>query len=268
MFHQNQFRALLSSGKPTLGTRLQSTAPLVTEAVGALGLYDYVEFVAEYAPCDQYGLENLVRAAELHGMASMMKVDYQNRGFAAQKALASGFQAILFTDHTTPEQVEESIRLTMPKTPACGGEMGYLARRWIGYQSVEDQQEYIAMTRATVRAFMIEKKEAVDCIEEICAVPGIDMIQFGPNDFALSSGLVTRDEKARVRKAEEKVIAAALAHGIRPRCEINSAAEARYYLDQGVKDFSLGLELRVLQNFLRTEGGELLAQLADSGLIR
>ena len=124
------------------------------------------------------------------------------------------------------------------------------------------------MIRATVRAFMIEKKEAVDCIEEICGVPGVDMIQFGPNDFALSSGLVTKNEQAQVRKAEEKVIAAALAHGIRPRCEINSAAEARYYLEQGVKDFSLGLELRILQTYLRREGTDLLAQLAENGLTR
>lgn len=268
MFHPNQFRMLLNSGKPTLGTRLHSTAPLVTEAVGALGRYDYVELVGEYAPYDQYAMENMVRAAELHGMASMMKVDFQNRGFAAQKALASGFQAILFTDHTTPEQVEESIRLTMPKTPSCGGSMGYLARRWIGYQSVEDQQEYIEMTRATVRAFMIEKKEAVDCIEEICSVPGVDMIQFGPNDYALSSGLVTRAEQGQVRRAEEKVIAAALAHGIRPRCEINSAEEARRYLEMGVKDFSLGLELRILQTFLRREGDSLTEILAENGLTR
>lgn len=268
MFHENKFRTLLESGKPTLGTRLHSTAPLITEAVGALGLYDYVEFVAEYAPYDQYGMENLVRAAELHGMASMMKVDYQNRGYAAQKALASGFQSILFTDHTRPEEVEQSIRMTMPRTPACGGDMGYLARRWIGFQSVANQDEYIAMTRATVRAFMVEKKEAVDCIEEFCSVPGIDMIQFGPNDFALSSGFNMNEDKARVRAAEKKVIETAIAHGIRPRCELNSAEDARFYLDLGVKDFSLGLEMRVLQGFLSREGQALLELMAAKGVIR
>lgn len=268
MFHENRFRALLNSGKPTLSTRLHSTSPLITEAVGALGRYDYVEFVGEYAPYDQYGMENLVRAAELHQMSSMMKVDYQDRGFAAQKALASGFQAILFTDHTTPEEVEESIRMTRAKAPSTGGSMGYLARRWIGFQSVETQEEYIQMTDATVRAFMVEKKEAVDCIEEFCSVPGIDMIQFGPNDFALSSGFNMRDDKARVRKAEKKVIETALAHGIRPRCELNSAEDARFYLDLGVKDFSLGLEMRVLQSFLSQQGDALLDLMAAKGLIK
>ncbi len=268
MFNENKFRMMLENGKPTLSTRLHSVNPLITEAVGVLKLYDYVEFVGEYAPYDQHGLENLVRAAELHGMASMMKVDYQNRGFAAQKSIASGFQSILFTDHTSPEEVEESIRMTMPKTPSCGGNMGYLARRWIGFQSVSNQDEYIDMTKATVRAFMVEKKEAVDCIEEFCSVPGIDMIQFGPNDFALSSGFNMSDDKARVRAAEKKVIETAIAHGIRPRCELNSAEDARFYLDLGVKDFSLGLEMRILQGFLNREGHALLDLLAARGVIR
>lgn len=268
MVHENKLRKFLESGKPTVSTRLHSTWPLVTEAVGATGIYDYIEFVAEYAPYDQYDMENMIRAAELHGMGSMMKVDYQDRGFAAQKAVASGFQSILFTDNITPEEVEESIKMILPKCPAYNGKMGYAARRWIGYQSVSSQDEYADMAAATVKAFMVEKKETVDRIDEFCSVPGIDMIQFGPNDFALSSGFNMRDDKKRVKDAEKKVIETAISHGIRPRCELNSAEEGRYYLDLGVKDFSLGLELRILQNFLAKEGDELLDLMAKNGLVR
>lgn len=268
MVKENKLRLLLESGRPTLSTRLHSTWPLVTEAVGALGRYDYIEFVAEYAPYNQYDMENMVRAAELHNMGSMMKVDYQDRGFAAQKAVASGFQSILFTDHTAPEEVEETIQMILPKCPAYGGKMGYAARRWIGYQSVSSQDEYADMAAATVKAFMVEKKETVDCIDEFCSVPGIDMIQFGPNDFALSSGFNMKDDKKRVQAAEKKVIETAIRHGIRPRCELNSAEEGRYYLDLGVRDFSLGLELRILQNFLTKEGDELIDLMAQNGLVR
>ena len=268
MFHENHLRNKLSNGESTVGTRLHSISPLITEAVGSLGIYDYVELVGEYAPYDQFSMENLVRAAEVHKMGSMMKVDFLNRGYAAQKAIASGFQAILFTDHTKPEEVEESIKMTLPKTPTCGGEMGYLARRWIGFQNVETQDEYIEMSKATVRAFMVEKKEAVDCIEEFCSVPGIDMIQFGPNDFALSSGFNMRDDKNKVRLAEKRVIECAIAHHIRPRCEINTAEDARFYLDLGVRDFSLGLEMRVLQSFLSKEGDALLNLIAEKGIVR
>lgn len=260
-------RQLLNEGKPTLSTRLHSMSPLITEAVGALGKYDYVEFVGEYAPFDQYGMENFVRAAEVHGMGSMMKMDFQCRAYVAQKSIASGFQSVLFTDLTTPEQVEECIRMVTPKCPQKGGMMGYAARRWIGFQSFATQDDYINTVCQTVKAFMVEKKEVVDNIDEFLSVPGIDMVQFGPNDYALSSGFNMSEHRDLVREAEKKVIMACHDHHIRPRVELNSAADAEFYLDLGVKDFSLGLEMRVLQNFLSKEGDALLNALAKNGIL-
>lgn len=46
--------------------------------------------------------------------------------------------------------------------------------------------EYVEMNASVVKAFMIEKKSAVDDIENICKVQGVDMIQFGPSDYCMS----------------------------------------------------------------------------------
>ena len=46
--------------------------------------------------------------------------------------------------------------------------------------------DYAAMNGSLVKAFMIEKKEAMDNIEEICSIPGVDMVQFGPSDYCIS----------------------------------------------------------------------------------
>ena len=113
------------------------------------------------------------------------------------------------------------------------------------------------MASRSVFAFMIEKKEAMDNIEEICSVPGVDIVQFGPYDFALSSGFNAVDDMERVRAAERRMIKVALDHGVQPRCELNSAADAQYYLDLGVRHFSLGFELRIMSNFLTNEGQQI-----------
>lgn len=128
----NHLRVLLQAGKPSLATRIWSTWPIVIEAAGSTGNYDYVEFVGEYTPFSQSDLENMARAAELHGMSLMMKVDFQNRGYVAQKAIASGVQAILFTDCRNAQEVEESIHLVTPETAQDGGQFGYPNRRFIG----------------------------------------------------------------------------------------------------------------------------------------
>ena len=176
----NHLRVLLQAGKPSLATRIWSTWPIVIEAAGSTGNYDYVEFVGEYTPFSQSDLENMARAAELHGMSLMMKVDFQNRGYVAQKAIASGVQAILFTDCRNAQEVEESIHLVTPETAQDGGQFGYPNRRFIGFQPYLPQMEHAQRQRDIVRAFMIEKKSAVDDIEAICSVPGVDMIQFRP----------------------------------------------------------------------------------------
>ena len=267
MLHENKLRQLLDTGKPTLSTRLYSTSPLITEAVSLLGNYDYLEFAGEYAPFDQYGLENMVRAAEVHNTATVIKLDFQCRSYWAQKAIASGFHGVLFTDITTPEQVAESIRMVTPMCPQQEGMMGYAARRWTGYQSFASQDEYIDAVSKTVKIFMVEKKAAVDNVDEFLSVPGIDMVQFGPNDYALSSGFNASEHRQMVRKAEKKVIMACHDHHTRYCAVLNSAAEAEYYLDLGVRDFSLGLEIRILQNFLNQEGDALLNTLARNGVL-
>lgn len=101
----NPFRNLLQEKRPSMGTRIHSTSPLMVEAVGATKQFDYVEFLAEYAPFTDTDLENIVRAAELHKLSSMIKVHYLNRYYIAQRALGAGFQSILFTDHKSADDV-------------------------------------------------------------------------------------------------------------------------------------------------------------------
>ena len=84
---ENKLRYHIDHDLPLLSTRLWSTQPFFWEAIGATGTFDYVEFVAEYAPYDFTDLPNMARAAELNDMGTMIKLDFQNRGYVAQKAV-------------------------------------------------------------------------------------------------------------------------------------------------------------------------------------
>src|SRR6266487_3671662 len=59
---ENRLRTLLNEGKPSFGTRVRSSWPTITELVGRSQNFDYVEFLAEYAPYDLYALDNIARA--------------------------------------------------------------------------------------------------------------------------------------------------------------------------------------------------------------
>lgn len=119
------------------------------------------------------------------------------------------------------------------------------------------QTEHIARLNDIVLRFMIEKKAAVDNIEEICSIPGVDMVQFGPADYSMSLGWNRSEHAEEWKAAERKVIETALRHGVQPRCEISSPDQAQYYIDLGARHFSLGDQLAKLKEFWNAQGWEM-----------
>src|ERR1043166_1823159 len=96
---KNRLRELLDADQPSLGTHLHCTYPGLTELVGHSGMFDYVEFVGEYAPYDLYELENLGRAVDLFShLSAMMKIEQEPRTYLAIRALGSGIQNMLLAD--------------------------------------------------------------------------------------------------------------------------------------------------------------------------
>ena len=59
------------------------------------------------------------------------------------------------------------------------------------------------------------------------------------------------------------MIKTALKNGVAPRCEIAEPEAAQYYIDLGVRHFSLGDQLKVLKNFWESEGRK-IREIADS----
>ena len=103
-------------------------------------------------------------------------------------------------------------------------------------------------------ALMIEKAPAVENLEALLAVPGVDMVQFGPADYAMSLGIPGQWDHPKVKEAERHVIATALKMGIAPRAEIAHPDDAGKYLDMGVKHFCIGWDVGILFNWWKTNG--------------
>jgi 4-hydroxy-2-oxoheptanedioate aldolase len=250
---QNKFRNLLDNGRPTLGTRVHSIWPATVEALGHTGVFDYVEFLAEYAPFDLFSLDNFCRTVELFDMSAIIKVDAEPRTYLAQRGVGAGFQGVLFADVRSGEDAVECVRILRPDTPQDGGRFSVATRRFT-YMGYGGTPEYVEAIRTTVVMVMIEKQAAVERVDEILAVDGIDMIQFGPADYSMNIGKPGEREHLHVREAERKVIDAALKSGIPARAEISHPDQAKYYQDLGIQHFSLGVDLTILFEWWKTNG--------------
>jgi 4-hydroxy-2-oxoheptanedioate aldolase len=255
---ENRLRTLLNEGKPTFGTRIQSSWPTATELVGRSGQFDYVEFLAEYAPYDLYALDNMGRAIELSpNFCGMIKMEQSAQWHLAVRAMSAGIQNLLFTDVRSAADAEACVRIVRPEGPDSDATHGMAG----GRIQVESGADYLKYYSDAVIVLMIEKKAAVENLESILRVKGVDMVQFGPSDYGMSIGKPGRSYAGGLHpdviEAREHTVKTAIKMGVRPRAEINSPAEAEYYLNLGVKDFNLSSDVAVLRSFYREQGGAL-----------
>ncbi|MBE0477864.1 2,4-dihydroxyhept-2-ene-1,7-dioic acid aldolase [Candidatus Aerophobetes bacterium] len=262
---KNKLRELIREGKSTIGIRILSSWPGMVEVIGSTGIVDYIEFVGEYAPYNLYDLENLARATELFGMSSMLKVDQEPACFLAQRALKSGIQNILFTDTRCVEDAKNYVQIVKPETPEMKGINGCHAARCVGYGYEAGSSDYVKAMDDVVIALMIEKKGAVDNLEEILSVKGIDMVQFGPCDYSLSIGAIGQFQSPKVKEAELKTIKIALKMGVRPRLELGfplNKEVVEKYISLGVRDFSLPMDVTIIRGWVKKNGEDLKKMLS------
>jgi 2-keto-3-deoxy-L-rhamnonate aldolase RhmA len=258
---ENRLRTLLNEDKPTFGTRVQSSWPTIAELVGRSQNFDYVEFLAEYAPYDLYALDNIARAIELYPeFTGLIKIERSAQAHIAVRAMAAGIQNVLFTDVRSAADAQACVRTVKPEVPGSIGTHGNDA----GRAAVGGVVELIKRYQESVVVLMIEKKGAVEDLEAILRVPGVDMVQFGPSDYSMSIGLAGQRQHPAVVEAYEYTIKTAIKMGVRPRAEISTPADADYYLNLGVRDFNLSTDTAILSAFYRQEGSALREQVLAS----
>jgi 4-hydroxy-2-oxoheptanedioate aldolase len=261
MKRKNVLRELLREGKPSIGTHVHSIWPGIVEVIGHSGTMDYVEFQGEYAPYDLFSLENFGRAVGLFDhMSSMMKIEQEPRTYLATRAVGSGIQNLLFADIRGPEDAREAVASMRPDTPELKGKVGAAMRRDVGYVDTRFD-EYIEALIEGVVVLMIEKRSAVERLEEILSVGGIDMVQFGPSDYSINIGRAGHEDHPDVKEAEKKTIETALRMGVAPRVEINDHREAAAYIEMGVTHFCIGWDVVVLHEWCKEQGAALAKSL-------
>jgi 4-hydroxy-2-oxoheptanedioate aldolase len=100
----------------------------------------------------------------------------------------------------------------------------------------------------------IESTAAVESVEEILAVEGVDSIFLGPSDLAASMGLLGQQEHPEVRAAVEHCLAAATAAGKPAGVNAFNPDTARSYLAAGASFVLVGADVAIL-----ARGSEALA---------
>jgi 2-keto-3-deoxy-L-rhamnonate aldolase RhmA len=231
--------------------------PGIIEVIGRTGLFDYIEYSGDYSPFNLEQLDNFGRTIELFPKMSLaIKVEEPSKDFIAQRAIDSGFQSVFFTDCRTAKEVAECIRIVKPETPEDMGIHGACIRRSVGFVG-DSAEDWIKAMRDVVIGFVIEKKEAIENLEEILSLKGVDMVVLGPLDYSISIGKPGQTRSPEVQKAHQYMIETALKKGVIPKVGVPTFEAAKPFWDMGVRHFSVGWDTLTLYNWYQQQGKEM-----------
>jgi 4-hydroxy-2-oxoheptanedioate aldolase len=203
-------RQRIESKEPILGTVVQSSSEAVVEGIGCAG-FDFAIMDMEHGSQDIAKVENLVRAAEVRGMSKLIRVWRGDPAIVA-KAVDTGAEGLVFPSVANRDEAERIV--SWAKLPPLG-RRGICPVTRSGSYFTMPLNEYRRVTNDLVIIVYIETQEALNRVDEILSVPGIDVVMVGSLDLAVDMRLdMQRWPPKEIQSAQEKVAAAAKAAGV------------------------------------------------------
>lgn len=239
----NRLRQRLAAGKTVIGTMLvEIRQPAIMTLLANAG-FDFVIIDNEHGPFSVETIADLSRAARDQGLTAIVRIPELTYAHVAQ-SLDGGAQAIMLPRVTGRAQVEECVRYM--KYPPEGRRGAVLGRGHTGFRSGPLADTLAAMNRETFLVVQIETAEAVDRLDDLLTVPGVDAALIGPTDLSLALGVPGRMEDPKLVGAIEKTMAACKAHGVVPAIHTNDLAMTTAWARRGMRLVSINSEAGLL----------------------
>jgi 2-keto-3-deoxy-L-rhamnonate aldolase RhmA len=249
-----EFRRRFRQGAPLLGSFIKTPTSHAVEILGDVG-FDFVVIDEEHAPFDRAATDVALLAARAAGIAGVVRVA-DGRASNLLSVLDSGGSGVLVPHVSTAGKAREV-------AAACryrGGKRGFSnSPRAGGYGRLGIWDHVEAGDAATTVIAMIEDPEALDEIDAIAEVEGIDGFFIGRGDLTVALGAPAMDSEP-VRQAVEAIAAAGRAGGKTLCAMAGRAAEAEWLRALGVTAFIISSD----QGFLRQAAARALVEFAPA----
>ena len=223
--------------------------PKVVEIIGQHGGYDAVWFDQEHAGLTVAQIELASLAARAAGIDSFVRLaptDYAS----LMQPLEAGAGGVMAAQVRSAAQTEDVVRWAKFHPEGLRGVNGTGVDGRYGTVPLE---AYMRQANAeTFIAIQIEHADAVNDVERIAAVPGVDVLFIGPADLGQSMGLVGQWDHADVWKAIGRVAKAAVANRIHWAILPRSPEYAKRCVDLGCRMLSVGIDVWAVQRGLRS----------------
>ncbi len=231
---------LRSSREPSFGTWLSSSSLVGLDALKGLG-FDWFMIDTEHAPVDPETMAAMVSILGDHGPRPLIRVGNVDQ-YLIKQALDSGAEGILVPLVSTEAQAKAAVAFAKYPPDGIRGAAAAAASRY----GLELSSYLRTANAETLVGVQIETKEALDNLEAIARVNGVDLLFVGPQDLTLSLGLLDDRKNPRVREAMRTVVQACERHNKIPGTLVVDPEEKRVAVELGFRFISLASDVRFL----------------------
>jgi 4-hydroxy-2-oxoheptanedioate aldolase len=199
---ENRMKQRIEAGEPAFGVSIQFPAPELVEMVGELG-FDWVMLDGEHGTITHGNVGPMVLAAERRGITPIVRPERNDPG-TINKYLDQGAQGVQVPHVNTAEEARAAVAACRYH-PAGARGLGGGRMSDFGYGMATPEYVKVANARTLV-CVQIEDVAAVENLDEILSVEGVDVFFVGPTDLAQSMGYPGGNSEPVVQETVRNVL--------------------------------------------------------------
>jgi 4-hydroxy-2-oxoheptanedioate aldolase len=239
-----EFKKQLRGGTPKLGLFVNSHSPTVAEQLAHSG-YDWLLVDSQHGPMGYEKLSAMLAGISSGGAKSLVRVGGYFDRPGIQQSLDLGADGVLIPYINNADEARQAV--SCARYPTTGTRSVYFPQRsmnkegLLGYAGGANSNVIVAL--------QVETADCIKNIEEIAAVPGVDLLFLGQNDLCMSMGLYEKYEfplmytSPEIGAATEKLVAAARKNNVILGLFLFGTSRVGEFLDKGFPFISIGNDL-------------------------
>ena len=237
---QNQFKVRLLAGEIQLGLWMSIPSPVTAEALSLVG-YDWLLFDSEHAPVEVAGVQPLLQAAA-SGSSALAARPAWNDKVLIKKFLDIGVQTLLIPFVQTADEAQAAVHATRYPPDGIRGVAGSTRASCYGMA-----QDYLHQANDGICTLVqIETGEALENLNGIAAVEGVEGVFIGPSDLSASMGHLGNPSAPQVQKVLKSAATRVIDAGSVPGILATNHEDAKRYLSWGYKFVAISVDLGLL----------------------
>ena len=239
----------LRAGKTALTINVSlGPSPLAIQLAGRSG-FDGIWIDTEHRPVNQWQVSSMIMAGHLTDIDCFVRIRKGEGYTSFFRPLEDGAAGIMVPHIKTREEAEWVVYNA--KFPPVGrrGLETMMVDADLGFSDPVEFTRHA--NRETFVAIQIEDVEALEHVDEIASVPGVDILFVGPGDLSFSMGIPLQFDHPGFREAVRLIAAAAEKNNIWWGIPVGDTDSARRYLDQGARFLNVGGDYGILRNGFR-----------------